>query len=83
MEIFLEEVIGKTGEKHLVNLHLDIKVVEVVASGGEVKETAIGHQGTSLDLQLLDQSCVSKKSLAKGKPGGGGIFWRQVQGPCQ
>ena len=35
----------------------------MVASGGEVKKAAIGDQGTSLDLQLLDQSCVSKKIL--------------------
>ena len=42
--------------------HLDIQVVEVVASGGEVKEATIGHQRTRLDLQLLDQSGLSNKS---------------------
>ena len=36
-------------------VYLYIQMVKVVASGGEVKEAAIGHQRTSLDLQLLDQ----------------------------
>ena len=44
------------------NFHLDIQVVEVVASGSEVKESAIGHQRTCLDLQLLDQTGLSNKS---------------------
>ena len=35
------------------NAHLDIQVVEMVTSGGEVKEAAIGDQGACLDLQLL------------------------------
>ena len=35
------------------NAHLDIQVVEMVTSGGEVKEAAIGDQGARLDLQLL------------------------------
>ena len=39
---------------------MTVKVVEVMASGGEIQETAIGDQGTRLDLQLLDQ--VSNKS---------------------
>ena len=35
------------------NAHLDIQVVEMVTSGGEVKEAAIGDKGARLDLQLL------------------------------
>ena len=35
------------------NGDLDIQVVEMVTSGGEVKEAAIGDQGARLDLQLL------------------------------
>ena len=31
-----------------------------MASGGEIQETAIGDQGTRLDLQLLDQDCVKQ-----------------------
>ena len=32
------------------NAHLDVQVVEMVTSGGEVKEAAIGDQGACLDL---------------------------------
>ena len=31
-----------------------------MASRGEVQEAAVGHQGTRLDLQLLDQDCVKQ-----------------------
>ena len=49
-------VVSLTGSSSVefdYNADLDIQVVEMVTSGGEVKEAAIGDQGARLDLQLL------------------------------